>query len=175
MISDFVKGKKQYDYPASIQQGIRLHRLIDELTDDHPATKEVKKFFSPVYRLYSAAFADVVYDYFLANDTAEFKSEAELFQFSQDTYAILSQNLGWLGDGFGAMFPYMQQQNWLYNYRLESGMQKSFNGLKNRSRYIKEVTTAFDIFQTHKKDIQQLYNLVFPDVKKACKMFSGKP
>ncbi len=29
MISDFVKGKKQYDYPDGIQKGIRLHRIID--------------------------------------------------------------------------------------------------------------------------------------------------
>lgn len=45
MISDFVKGRKQYDYPESIQQGIRLHRAIDAFTDEHPVTRELKKSF----------------------------------------------------------------------------------------------------------------------------------
>ena len=38
MISDFVKGKKQFDYTPDIQKGIRLHRMIDTYTDAHPAT-----------------------------------------------------------------------------------------------------------------------------------------
>ena len=33
MISDFVKGKKKYEYPDRIQMGITLHRKIDEYTD----------------------------------------------------------------------------------------------------------------------------------------------
>jgi len=45
MISDYVKGKKKFDYPIKIQQGIHLHRLIDEFTDFHPITKEAKQFF----------------------------------------------------------------------------------------------------------------------------------
>ena len=40
MISDFVKGKKKFDYPLRIQAGIMLHRIIDEFTDGHPATRE---------------------------------------------------------------------------------------------------------------------------------------
>jgi acyl carrier protein phosphodiesterase len=42
MISDFVKGKQQYAYPASVQQGIHLHRSIDAFTDSHPVTREAK-------------------------------------------------------------------------------------------------------------------------------------
>ena len=64
MISDFVKGKKKFDYPIRIQSGITLHRMIDTFTDEHPATKEAKEFFRAYYRLYSGAFIDVVYDHF---------------------------------------------------------------------------------------------------------------
>ena len=72
MISDFVKGKKQFDYEFLVQKGIQLHRSIDSFTDEHPATKEMKKVFKPAYGLYAGAFADIVYDYFLANDKNEF-------------------------------------------------------------------------------------------------------
>ncbi len=72
MISDFVKGKAKYTYPGGIQNGIQLHRLIDEFTDGHPVTAEAKNYFRPQYRLYSGAFIDIVYDHFLALDSKQF-------------------------------------------------------------------------------------------------------
>ena len=72
MISDFVKGRKKYDYPQEIQHGILLHREIDNFTDTHPATKTAKEIFRPAYRLYAGSFIDVVYDHFLALDENEF-------------------------------------------------------------------------------------------------------
>jgi acyl carrier protein phosphodiesterase len=48
MISDFVKGKKRFSFSERIQQGIMLHRSIDEFTDAHDATKKAKQFLKPV-------------------------------------------------------------------------------------------------------------------------------
>jgi acyl carrier protein phosphodiesterase len=42
MISDFVKGKAQYDFIEGIQDGIKLHRSIDAYTDAHPLIAEAK-------------------------------------------------------------------------------------------------------------------------------------
>ena len=42
MISDFVKGKKKFDYSPGVQKGIALHRAIDNFTDYHTATKAAK-------------------------------------------------------------------------------------------------------------------------------------
>src|SRR5450432_1241794 len=85
MISDFVKGKKKFDYSPGIQKGIVLHREIDNFTDTHPATREAKEIFRPHYRLYAGAFIDVVYDHFLATDKNEFTAEG-LLLFSENTY-----------------------------------------------------------------------------------------
>src|SRR3954465_10546026 len=81
MISDFVKGKQQYDYDWSIQKGIRLHREIDNFTDSHPAIKEMKKPFREKYGLYAGAFVDIVCDFFLANDSGQFSSAQLLASF----------------------------------------------------------------------------------------------
>ena len=82
MISDFVKGKKKFDYSAQIQKGIALHRAIDEFTDAHEETRNAKLFFKPGYGLYAGAFVDIVYDHFLANDENEFAND-ELASFSK--------------------------------------------------------------------------------------------
>lgn len=165
MISDFVKGKKQYTYAPRIQMGIRLHRLIDAFTDSHACTKEIKKYFQPAYGLYAGAFTDIVYDYFLANDLNEFENEKKLEDFTTLTYIQLQQNMPDLPEAFQHMFPYMREHNWLYNYRQTSGIMKSFNGMSNRAKYITESATAYSVFVTNIAAIRPLYTEYFPLLK----------
>lgn len=166
MISDFVKGKQKFDYPIEIQQGIMLHRAIDEFTDNHPATNEAKQYFRADYRLYAGAFIDVVYDHFLANDKTEFESDKKLNEFAQKTYGVLQNNKGHLPERFQQMLPYMQSQNWLYNYQYKDGIKKSFEGLVRRATYLHESAIAYDIFNKNYLQIQECYNVFFPDIKK---------
>lgn len=164
MISDFVKGKKKFDYPAPIQNGIALHRAIDTFTDSHEATREAKEIFRPAYRLYSGAFTDVVYDHFLATDAAEF-TEASLLQFSLDTYASLDNNIQWIPDPFARMYPYMKEHNWLYNYRTRWGTGKSLGGVVRRAAYLSESDTAFRLFEQHYQLLQNCYRHFWADAK----------
>lgn len=165
MISDFIKGKKQFDYPAAIQAGIRLHRAIDQFTDEHPATKKMAAVFKPQYRLYGGAFTDIVYDHFLANDTSEFASPGELLQFTLGVYTQLKENQDWFPPPFAAMFPYMESQNWLYNYRHDAGIRKSFHGLARRAAYLPESDIAFELFLANKDFFREQYNIFFLSVK----------
>lgn len=166
MISDYVKGKKQFDYPIPIQKGIRLHRAIDNYTDNHPATQELKSFFRPQYRLYSGAFADVVYDHFLAIDENVFSSQTELKQFAAATYHMLDPYFESFPSPFQKMYPYMKEHDWLYNYRHVWAMEKSFGGLVRRAAYLTESKIAFDLFNEHYRAMQVCYATFFPDLKK---------
>jgi acyl carrier protein phosphodiesterase len=165
MISDFVKGKKQFDYPLTIQKGIRLHRQIDSFTDQHPATKKGKEYFKPAVGAYAGAFMDVVYDHFLALDEQQF-SEAGLRGFTGDVYAQLIEHEPLLPEKFARMLPYMSSQNWLYNYRFTEGMEKSFGGLVRRAAYLTDSAPAFSLFVQHYDLLQEQYNEFFPDIKK---------
>ncbi len=165
MIADYIKGNKQFEYSVQIQAGIKLHRAIDFYTDTHEASQEIKNLFKPTYRLYAGAFIDVVYDYFLANDRIHFTTENELRIFADNTYQILEKRQQDFPEKFGIMFPFMQSQDWLYNYRTDIGMQKSFGGLRKRAKYIEETDTAFEIFLDNKQTIQHAYDVFFPDLK----------
>jgi acyl carrier protein phosphodiesterase len=164
MISDFVKGKKKFDYPAGIQTGIVLHRHIDTFTDEHEATKEARTYLKPAVGLYSGAFVDVVYDHFLANDVNEF-TDNSLMQHSLHTYDVLHLHNSVLPQRFQMMLPYMQSQNWLYNYKTISGTQSSFGGVVRRASYLYSSTEVFDLFQKHYHSLQQCYQQFFPTVK----------
>ena len=164
MISDFVKGRKQFNYPPEIQRGIMLHRLIDTFTDEHPATAEAKQPFRPAYRLYSGAFVDVIYDHFLANDPDEFPGD-ELAAFSQKTYATLRKYSTWFPAPFFVMFPYMQEHDWLYNYRTRDGIGKSLHSVVRRAIYLTESETAMKLLDKHYQLLQDCYRHFWKDLK----------
>ena len=164
MISDFVKGKKKFDYPPGIQKGIQLHRDIDQFTDKHPMTKRAQIVFREHYGLYSGAFVDVSYDYFLANDKSIF-SNPDISAFTKKTYSMLSQYQELFPGKFAMMFPYMKEQDWLFNYQFKWGIEKSFGGVVRRAVYMNEHETAFRLFEENVDELQTCYNLFFPELK----------
>jgi len=166
MISDFVKGRKKFDYSVGIQKGIILHRAIDAFTDANTETKTAKEFFKPVYRLYSGVFVDVVYDHFLACDNKEFPSSIDLERFSQQVYQTLQAHFSILPVGFQQMFPYMKTQNWLYNYKFNWGLKKSLEGIVHRALYLDESAIAFSIFNDQYIALKNCYEIFFPELKK---------
>ncbi len=161
MISDYVKGKKQYDYSVRIHQGILLHRAIDNYTDSHPRVKMAKTVFQPAYRLYSGAFIDIAFDHFLAIDKEVFPDGA-LEKFTQAVYTSLEKSFPALPPVFQQLFPYMKKHNWLLNYRTAEGIERSFRGLVHRARYINDSNAAIEAFHEQYFFIQDCYADFFP-------------
>jgi len=165
LISDFVKGKKRYDYPARIQQGISLHRAIDDFTDTHPVNRRARVVFKEAYGLYSGPIIDVVYDYFLANDPVNFAGSHQLSDFAQKTYADIA---GWqtvLPERFARMFQHMRAQDWLSNYRHREGLSNSLYGLARRAKYMADAGQAVRLFETGYDELATCYAEFFPQLK----------
>lgn len=165
LISDFVKGKKKFDYPELIQKGITLHRQIDTYTDEHAATKEAKQFFKPAVGLYAGAFVDVVYDHFVALDESLWK-ELHLNDFAEHVYQTLNTHYTILPEKFKQMLPYMKSQNWLYNYHQKWGIEKSFEGVARRAVYLNNSIAVYAAFQQHYSRLQLIAKEFIPDVKR---------
>jgi acyl carrier protein phosphodiesterase len=164
IFSDFVKGKKKFDYSENILHGIMLHRAIDTFTDFHQATQVAKEYFRSDYRLYSGAFIDIVYDHFLANDTSIFPADTDLMQFAENTYQQLEKFQHLFPQTFALMFPYMKKYNWLYHYRSMNGIKNSFDGLVRRAAYLTDSSTAFSTFQKRYDELKKCYDNFFPSL-----------
>jgi len=183
LISDFVKGKKQLEYPDSIRKGITLHRAIDTFTDSHPVTRHAKSYFRAVYGLYSGALIDVAYDHFLANDPVAFPAEGAegpvgaekstggapgaipLAAFAQQTYRQLATRESLFPERFARMFPYMRDQDWLYHYRYKEGIFNSFAGVARRAAYMPPPRQACELFEAHFTDLEACYREFFPSLR----------
>jgi acyl carrier protein phosphodiesterase len=165
LISDFVKGKKKFDYPPEVLRGILLHRQIDGFTDQHEETRKVKRLFSPTYGLYSGPLADIVFDHFLARDPNEFPDDKALMSFTDWTYRELESQDSWFPPRFGLFFRFMREQNWLYHYQFRSGIYASFEGLRRRAKYMPDSAGACSILDQHYESLQTMYDNFFPQLK----------
>ncbi|MCB0697477.1 MAG: DUF479 domain-containing protein [Chitinophagaceae bacterium] len=158
MIGDYVKGRVALnDYPEGIQKGILLHRKIDSFTDTFPSVQRAAVWFRQHYGLYSGAIVDTLFDHYLATDPAYFKTEDDLLGFTQDVYKKLEQHKEFFPPKFAAMFPYMKEQNWLYNYRHMMGAQRSLQGLQRRAKHMQPVDDAYRTFVVSYYEIGQCY------------------
>lgn len=164
MIADFVKNRDVARLPESIQKGIKLHRAIDTFTDAHPLIHEAKASFRPLVRLYSGAFVDVAFDYFLANDTTE-NSQREWQEHSQRVYAVLRRYEEFLPEVFKKVLDKMQQDDWLYNYRNEWGIEYSFRNVVNKAQFLDKTANVFPAFLANKDFLREKYEIFFPEIK----------
>ena len=172
MIADFVKNRDVARLPESIQKGIKLHRAIDTFTDAHPLIHEAKAPFRPLVRLYSGAFVDVAFDYFLANDTTE-NSKREWQEHSREVYAVLRRYEEFLPEVFKKVLDKMQQDDWLYNYRNEWGIDYSFRNVVNKAQFLDKTTNVFPAFLANKDFLREKYEIFFPEIKSFAQDFVG--
>jgi acyl carrier protein phosphodiesterase len=163
IISDFVKGKAQYDFIPGIRKGIVHHRLIDDFTDTHYAVKKAKEVFRADYRLYSAPIIDILFDHFLAKDTLMF--DTGLKNFSEDVYRVLDMHAAHLPLRFVPVLAYMKNENWLFNYQYKQGIEKSIRGLVRRASFLEDANTAIALFNTHYNALEECYYSFIEDVK----------
>lgn len=160
-LEDFIRNSERYDFPEKIQQGITLHREIDTFTDAHPAVHEAKKIFSPAVRLYSGAFVDVAFDFFLANSL----SGEVLKNHAQHVYSSLHQFRKYLPVNLILMLEKMEKDNWLYNYREDWGIKFSMQNVLHKAKYLNKDLPVFDIFLENKTSLQKHFDVFFPDLQ----------
>lgn len=150
-IADSVKGNPYGRYPEGIVNGIRLHRAIDEFTDKHPLVKQGVERFRQSQGRYATVVIDVVYDHILASNWQQFHSE-DLGAFADSVYQRLESNSEHFPIPVKRYFPYMKEQNWLYNYQFAWGFRKSLEGLDKRSSNPTEMVKAVEVFQLNEAE-----------------------
>ena len=160
-LEDFIRNSERFSFPEKIQEGIILHREIDTFTDSHPAISEAKKVFSPLVRLYSGAFVDVSFDYFLANSIPE----KQLFDHSQKVYNTFRKYRELLPINLILMLEKMEKDNWLYNYREDWGIKFSIKNVLNKAKYLEKDLPVFETFLSNKPELKIQFDRFFPELQ----------
>lgn len=159
-LNDFIRNKDRFSYSEEIVQGIFLHRQIDTFTDSHPEITEAKKIFSPAVRLYSGAFVDVSFDYFLANALPQ-----DILQIhAKKVYRVLHEHHKILPSNLAEMLHYMEKDDWLSNYRTDQGIKFSMQNVVNKAKYLEKKLPVFEIFLENKSLLQNHFDSFFPQL-----------
>lgn len=164
LIADCVKGKQRYDFPENVQRGIALHRKIDEYTDNHPVIKEIQKLYTLSAGRYNGVFLDVTFDHFLAIDSVNEPPEGWQ-QFSAWCYRQIDESINDTPEIFRRLFSYMKKENWLYNYRHKWMMQRSFERLAHRAKFLPNSADIYSDFEQNYQQLQDGYGEFFPELK----------
>ena len=164
-LEDFIPNKERFSFENSVNQGIALHRAIDTFTDSHPEISAAKKIFSPLVRLYSGAFVDVAFDYFLANSLPQ----DFLLEHSQRVYRALHQHYDILPDRLRQMLQRMEMDNWFYNYRNDWGIEFSMKNVLNKAKYLDPNIAVFEVFLNNKSELQTHFDKFFPELENYCR------
>jgi acyl carrier protein phosphodiesterase len=162
-IADLVKGKAINQYSNEIQEGIKLHRAIDQFTDTHPIVEQVKIQLRPQYRKYSGVVADVLADHYLAINWNKY-SNVLLSDFSTDVYAVLHQYKHQMPEKAHYLLHYMSLQDWLTNYQYAEGIKRALGGLARRAVFDSGMENGYTDWERNAILFEQLFELFIPQI-----------
>jgi len=164
-IADSVPGRQLEAYPPGVQRGIRLHRLIDTYTDQHPVVRRATaRLRQAGYGKYAGVISDVFFDHFLARNFAKFSSET-LLAFTQRVFALLTAREAKLPARVQQFLPYLVRDNWLLRYADFEGVGQSLSGLSRRASPGSGMETAVVELQRNYAAYEADFREFFPQLQ----------
>jgi len=163
-IGDYVKGKKYEQFSPQIQQGILLHRKIDEFTDKHPIVKASTVRFKPCYQRYASVVIDVIYDHYLAILWSQFSNE-DLGSYVTRVHTFLLRHYFVLPARVKGFLPFLIKSRRLENYQYLWGIEKSLSIMANHSSLPEKSKCAIEIVQSQYDDLKEEFIAYFIELQ----------
>lgn len=163
-IGDFVKGSRYNVYPAEIKNGILLHRLIDEFTDNHPVVQSLNRFLRPTFGRYSAIILDMYFDYLLAKNFKNY-STISLHLFSIRFYLVVLWNYKHLPNRVKGFIFHFVTTNRLKKYGTLAGLQSSLQIMANHKIPTLNPPQAISFLKQNHSYIEREFFVFFVDLK----------
>lgn len=134
LIADQVKGKNIELLAPEIQEGVRLHRVIDTYTDQHPLVRACVKKLFPDYRHYSRVIVDMYFDHFLAAHWNSFHPQT-LETFSLAFYEALKIYVPQLPESIQKFISALIKYNWFEQYKTLTGLGLILEQMERRTKF----------------------------------------
>ena len=156
LFGDFVKGKNFSMYPIDIQNGITLHRHIDDYIDHHPIVLELTRFLYPLLPKVSGIAVDIYFDHLLAKNWNQFHTiKLDVFLDQFESYPITLHEFN--KPEFVTIMQRMKKGKWLHHSATLFGLEKSLNGVSNLLSFPNSLPNAFNTFLENEKYISEVF------------------
>ncbi|WP_027855889.1 acyl carrier protein phosphodiesterase [Marinobacterium jannaschii] len=174
LLGDFARGLDTSAQPPEVLRGLQNHRRVDQLTDQHPAVVDARRYFSPQRRRFAGICLDVLFDHYLIRHWDQF-SEQPLEPFLADCYQDLER-------GFVLMPPRMQQvmermidDDWLSSYESLENVNFALNRIAGRIRFRHRFDDPIEEIRPHYQHFEQVFLRLFPDLIDAVNSVQQRP
>ena len=166
-IGDFVKGNSYDKYPLSFQEGILLHREIDQFTDTHPIFRESVDLIRPSFGRYSGIMVDMYYDYLLASDFERYSNGQNLGKFSRNFYLSALLYYRWLPKKVKGFIFHFIRTNRLEEYATYDGLEYSLKIMSVYNSSAITPTLGIEVLAKNEAQLRKLFEIFIVDAKKS--------
>ena len=115
VIADFTKGRINPLWPDALQAGIRLHRRIDAVSNQHPGIRTSCQRFPQSLRRFAPIFIDILADHYLSLSWQDYTKE-DLGTFTPRCYQAITEYQQYLPQQGQSFVTYMRETNLLGRY-----------------------------------------------------------
>ncbi|MEX1190320.1 MAG: ACP phosphodiesterase [Brumimicrobium sp.] len=175
LYGDFVKGADYTYLPKIVQEGVTLHRQIDDFIDKNPL---VLKFLNDT--LYKelpkvATIAiDLYMDHLLAKNWKKFHHQS-LNDFTKEFFNYALKPSNQLFSEQGKVFKYpkefifllqlMHEKSWLLRYKKLEGLNMAASGLAKRISFENNLNNATIVYKKHEIKIESVFYKFMEEAK----------
>lgn len=161
-LGDFLKNAEVSQLPFAVQQGVRVHRMIDSFTDVHKAVKSATKLLHPTLGKYAPVVIDIYFDYLLSKRWSDF-SAVPLIEFCEISYDVLLAHRNIMSPRNANRLTRMVEDRWLENYQTYQGLEQTFMFLSRRAKYVSNLQNAPAILKPLESRLELIFMQFFPD------------
>lgn len=162
LFGDFVKGSDLSRFSEKIQNGIRLHRNIDQYIDHHPEVLKLMHILYPHLPKVTGLAIDLFFDHLLAANWQDFHAKS-LKDFLQDFYSYTIANDPEYSSEYKQFTQILKEKDWISHYPTRFGLERMCEGVSSRISFKNELVKAPLIFDSHKEIIESTFQLFMAD------------
>lgn len=166
-LGDYVKGRLNGQFDAQVERGIRLHRAIDQFTDQHDIVRRSQQRFDPRFRRYAGIMTDIIYDHLLAKRFSHYTAN-DLGAFSTRVLQTLVDHDHLLTEPAATTARRMYQLNSLAGYNKEDFVERSLVYISQRLTRANPLDEAYAECQQHLVDLGDDLSEFYPVLTDYC-------
>ncbi|MCK9563942.1 MAG: ACP phosphodiesterase [Bacteroidales bacterium] len=163
LLGDFVKGPLRNELPATIEQGIQLHRRLDSLTDRHAAFVAATACLPAPWRRYRGILLDIYFDHLLADHWRDFHHQP-LENFCADFYNHLQRHRAILPPRALHFSQVAPRVGWLESYRSAGNLPLMLDNVGKRLRRPVPLGDALPLLADNRDFLTEHFHTLMADL-----------
>ncbi|PHM39995.1 ACP phosphodiesterase [Xenorhabdus mauleonii] len=164
LMADFVRGSPDGLFSPDIVAGIRMHRRVDRLTDEHPLVSEARSLFRSEYRRVAPITLDIIWDHFLSLHWDKFEKNYSLPAFVDYARSHIEPHLASTPEKFQELNKYLWSQNLLIRYADMNCIANVLQGMARRRPKLSALAGSYQDIENHYSAFEALFCQFYPQM-----------